>query len=447
MTFRTITLAAALAAAGAAAIAADYELTLGSAVGPQDRTTILYNELAEKVAERTGGRLKLDVIPIETIGFKNVDSLRVVKQGAVDIVGLTPYYVTRDEPMMGVFAPHGMLVDAEENLKIVDVQYEVAEEGELGPSDVGDVVNYVAAMHHGLARLHELPLSLRLIREIHHRLLDDVRGQERQPGEFRKSQNWIGPAGCTLKTASFVPPPPHAMMDALSDLENFLHDESMPALVHAAVAHAQFETIHPFLDGNGRVGRLLITFLLCHRKVLSKPLLYLSHYLKRHRQEYYDRLQAVRMDGRWEEWLLFFLRGVAEVATEANETARKILALREDHRTKLGSEGKAALNLLRALDLLFEHPVATVRAMERWLGVTFATANKVVTRLVELGILEETTGYQRNRRFKYAPYLVLFEESEAASSVSGGALLTTETLEKLIAAAAIIGDSSSPKNG
>lgn len=307
------------------------------------------------------------------------------------------------------------------------LQYEVAEEGELGPSDVGDVVNYVAAMHHGLARLHELPLSLRLIREIHHRLLDDVRGQERQPGEFRKSQNWIGPAGCTLKTASFVPPPPHAMMDALSDLENFLHDESMPALVHAAVAHAQFETIHPFLDGNGRVGRLLITFLLCHRKVLSKPLLYLSHYLKRHRQEYYDRLQAVRMDGRWEEWLLFFLRGVAEVATEANETARKILALREDHRTKLGSEGKAALNLLRALDLLFEHPVATVRAMERWLGVTFATANKVVTRLVELGILEETTGYQRNRRFKYAPYLVLFEESEAASSVSGGELLTTET--------------------
>lgn len=298
------------------------------------------------------------------------------------------------------------------------LQYEVAEEGEPGPGDVAEVVNYVAALRHGLARLDELPLSLRLIREIHDRLLDDVRGQERQPGEFRKSQNWIGPGGCTLKTATFVPPPPHEMREALSDLEEFLHDESLPALVHAALAHAQFETIHPFLDGNGRVGRLLITFLLCHRKVLSRPLLYLSHYLKRHRQEYYDRLQAVRMDGRWEEWLTFFLRGVAEVATEANETARKILALREEHREKLGAEGKAALNLLRALDVLFEHPVITVRAMERWLDVTFATANKVVTRLQELEIVEETTGYQRNRRFKYAPYLVLFEESEATS---GGA--------------------------
>jgi Fic family protein len=208
--------------------------------------------------------------------------------------------------------------------------------------DVEEVVNYVAAMNHGLERLKEFPLSLRLIREIHERLMRGVRGQERQPGEFRTSQNWIGPGGSTLATATFVPPPPHVMQDALSRLERFLHDPDLPRLVHAALAHAQFETIHPFLHGNGRVGRLLITFLLCHGGVLSRPLLYLSHYLKQHRQEYYDRLQAVRLEGRWEEWLLFFLKGVAEVAIEAQATAGKILALRERHRNQLAAEGRAS---------------------------------------------------------------------------------------------------------
>lgn len=306
------------------------------------------------------------------------------------------------------------------------LQYETEEDDDETTGDVAEVVNYIGAMQYGLSRLETLPLSLRLTREIHERLLRDVRGQDRNRGEFRRTQNWIGPAGCTLKDAAFVPPPPQEMRDALADLELFLHDESLPSLVHAAIAHAQFETIHPFLDGNGRVGRLLITFLLCHRSVLSQPLLYLSHYFKRHRQEYYDRLQAVRMDGRWEEWLAFFLRGVKEVATEANETARKILALREAHRTILGSEGKASGNLLRALDVLFEHPVVTVRSMEKWLTVTFATANKIVSRLEELGLLTEITGYQRNRRFKYAPYLELFEASEAASTVPEGETLTTE---------------------
>jgi Fic family protein len=305
------------------------------------------------------------------------------------------------------------------------LEYETGEDDET-TGDVAEVVNYIGAMQYGLSRLETLPLSLRLTREIHERLLRDVRGQDRNRGEFRRTQNWIGPAGCTLKDAAFVPPPPQKMRDALADLELFLHDESLPSLVHAAIAHAQFETIHPFLDGNGRVGRLLITFLLCHRRVLSQPLLYLSHYFKSHRQEYYDRLQAVRMDGRWEEWLGFFLQGVKEVATEANETARKILALREAHRTVLGAEGKASGNLLRALDVLFEHPVVTVRSMEKWLGVTFATANKIVNRLEELGLLTEITGYQRNRRFKYAPYLDLFEASEAASTWPEGETLTTE---------------------
>ena len=288
------------------------------------------------------------------------------------------------------------------------LQFEVAEEGEPHLADVAEVVNYVRAMHHGLGRLSELPLSLRLIREIHGELMQGVRGQERSPGDFRRSQNWIGPGGSTLASAAFVPPPPDDMREALANLESFLHDETLPPLVHAAIAHAQFETIHPFLDGNGRVGRLLITFLLCHRGVLNKPLLYLSHYLKQHRAEYYDRLQAIRLDGRWEEWVGFFLRGIAHVAREATDTARKIVKLRESHRERLAAEGKASGNLLRALDFLFEQPIVTVRFLQAQLGVTFATANKVVGRLAELDVVKERTGHARNRRFAYDPYLRMF---------------------------------------
>ncbi|MFO0686925.1 MAG: Fic family protein [Sandaracinus sp.] len=289
------------------------------------------------------------------------------------------------------------------------LQYEAgAEDGALA-TDVGEVFNYVRAMNHGLKRLPELPLSLRLIREIHAELMKDTRGHERQPGEFRTTQNWIGAGGSTLATASFVPPAPHRLGEALGNLEKFLHDEQLPPLVHAAVAHAQFETIHPFLDGNGRVGRLLITFLLCHRGVLGKPLLYLSHYLKRNRAEYYDRLQAIRLEGRWEEWIAFFLRGVAEVARAAIETARRIIALRDEKGRLLQAEGKASGNLLRALDVLFEQPIVTVRLVEQRLDVTFATANSVVARLVEVGVLRERTGYARNRRFVFEPYLSLFD--------------------------------------
>lgn len=299
---------------------------------------------------------------------------------------------------------------------LTDVLAFEAEEDGTSEGDVEEVVNYVAAMNHGLRRLHEFPLSLRLIREIHECLMRGVRGQERQPGEFRKDQNWIGGPGSTLATATFVPPPPAVMQEALTSLEKFLHDSGLPRLVHAALAHAQFETIHPFLDGNGRVGRLLITFLLCHGGVLSRPLLYLSHYLKRHRQEYYDRLQAVRVGGRWEDWLLFFLKGVAEVAVEAQSTAGKILALRERHRNQLASEGRASGNLLRALDRLFEHPVITVRTLERELEVNYATANSVLMRMQELGVIEESTGYRRHRRFMYTPYVALFESTAGAAS-------------------------------
>lgn len=211
---------------------------------------------------------------------------------------------------------------------------------------MAEVVNYVRAMNHGLARLVELPVSVRLIREIHAMLMRGVRGGRLTPGELRTSQNWIGPGGCTLREATFVPPPPREVPQALSDLEHFLHVENPPpALVQVGLAHAQFETIHPFLDGNGRVGRLLITFLLTERKLLARPVLYLSHFFKRHRAEYYEHLQAVRDTGDWESWLAFFLRGVAEVSGEATQTAAAILRMREEFRVTITERlGRAAAN-------------------------------------------------------------------------------------------------------
>jgi Fic family protein len=281
------------------------------------------------------------------------------------------------------------------------------------PADVAEVLNYVKAMNYGLSRLAELPVSVRLIREIHEVLMKDVRGGKLTPGELRTSQNWIGPAGCTLAEAAFVPPPPAEVPAALSDLEKFLHsDDSSPVLVKVGLAHAQFETIHPFLDGNGRVGRLLITFLLTEEKRLALPVLYLSHYLKRHRTEYYERLQGVRDAGDWETWLVFFLRGVAEVSGEATRTAAAILQMREDYRARIAQQlGRAAGNGHRIMEKLFDHPVVTVGRVRQWLGITPAGANQLVNRLVAAGVLREITGFARNRRFRFEPYLKLFEES------------------------------------
>ncbi len=290
------------------------------------------------------------------------------------------------------------------------LQFEVETAGEAVPKDVGEVVNYVRAMRFGLERLSELPLSLRLIRETHADLLHDARGSNRDPGEFRRTQNWIGPAGCNLMTATFVPPPVPEMQEALGQLESFLHFEGpMPVLIHCGLAHAQFETIHPFLDGNGRVGRLLITFLLCQRKVLQRPLLYLSLYLKRHRSQYYDRLMAIRVDGDWEGWLKFFLRGVAEVSQSATDTARKILELRESGRDILKRFRKSAL-VQRLFDYLFEQPIFNIRMAEKQLECSFAKANQLVVQFEELGLLKEMTGWQRNRKYKFWPYLDLFED-------------------------------------
>lgn len=308
------------------------------------------------------------------------------------------------------------------------LKFEVDEKANDVPKDVGDVVNYVGAMNYGIRRLQELPLSLRLIREIHSKLMTEARGQNRTPGEFRKTQNWIGPAGADLASATFVPPPVPEMKDALDKFEKFLHEDSLPVLIHTGLAHAQFETIHPFLDGNGRVGRLLITFLLCQRKVLHRPLLYLSHYLKLHRAEYYDRLMAIRNEGNWEGWLKFFLRGVEEVSEEAIDTSRRIFTLREEHRELItSSRGISAGSGMQLLDYLYEQPIVNVRIVEKRLKSSFVTANKLVEQFVKLEILRETTGGQRNRRYSYVPYLALFESSATAQPRQNAPLEVTKS--------------------
>jgi len=285
--------------------------------------------------------------------------------------------------------------------------------------DVDEIVNYVAAMNHGLQRLSELPLSLRLIREIHGELLRGVRGANKQPGEFRRDQNFVAPVGVReIQDATFVPPAVSDMHRALDSFERFLHESEMPALLQAGVAHAQFETIHPFMDGNGRVGRLLITFLLVHRGVLHRPLLYLSLYLKRHRLDYYDALTAVRHEGDWESWLLFFVRGVAETAEEASLTARAIVALREEQRLRI-LDDRAPTNALRLLDLLYARPMVDVTLVSDELDISFATANKLVEQLERLGFVAEITGRKRSRIFRFDPYLRLFEGDEGERSPAG----------------------------
>jgi Fic family protein len=278
------------------------------------------------------------------------------------------------------------------------------------PRDVGEVLNYVDAMNHGLARLRELPISVRLLKEIHAHLLKNVRGAEKQPGELRRSQNWIGPSGATLLDATFVPPPAHEMTNALGEFETFLYSEDpIPALIRIGLAHAQFETIHPFLDGNGRMGRLLITFLLCERGTLLKPVLYLSHYFKRHRATYYELLQSVRDEGDWESWLKFFLRGMAEVSKEATDNARAIVDLRETHRDLIVNEfGRAAGNGLMVLERLYSRPYVSVNQIADATGVTYPAASSLMNKFVEHGLLVELTGQVRNRRFGYTSYISIF---------------------------------------
>lgn len=281
------------------------------------------------------------------------------------------------------------------------------------PQDASEVVNYISAINYGLERLQELPISLRLIREIHRELMQGVRGEERDPGEFRRTQNWIGAGGCSLSDATYIPPPAHEMLQALNNLEKFLHDsEPIPTLIKIGLAHAQFETIHPFLDGNGRAGRLLITFLLCEQNILKRPLLYISYYFKKYRTEYYDRLQLVRDRGDWEGWLKFFLRGVYEVAQEASATARNIVKMKESHRqTLLDKMGRKSGNAIALIESLYFKPIFNIEHVESTTQLSYSNANTLVKELCELGLLREITGQRRNRAFSYAPYLDVFKDT------------------------------------
>lgn len=272
--------------------------------------------------------------------------------------------------------------------------------------DVREVSNYVAALDHGLHLLREgLPLSLRLIREMHGVLLAKGRGSRLTPGEFRRSQNWIG--GTRPGNAAFVPPLAEEVLDCMSRLELFLHDqpEPTPVLLKAALAHVQFETIHPFLDGNGRLGRLLITLLLCDQQVLREPMLYLSLYFKTHRQYYYELLNNVRLNGDWEAWLDFFAEAVIITATQAVETAQQLLALSDQDRDKIGGLGRVAPSVLQIHRVLMEHPIATSGWLVEKTGLTPATVNKALAHMEQLGIVRELTAQKRNRLFSYTDYV------------------------------------------
>lgn len=278
-------------------------------------------------------------------------------------------------------------------------------------NDVQEVSNYVAALNHGLKRLREgFPLSLRLIREIHEVLLSKGRGSDKRPGEFRKSQNWIG--GTRPGTAAFVPPPPELVPECMSALELFLHNEraDLPLLVKTGLVHVQFETIHPFLDGNGRLGRLLITFLLCAGGVLREPILYLSLYFKQHRPAYYELLDRVRTTGEWETWLEFFLTGVRDTAEQAASAARRILAVFEDHQRKIQALGRPAASVLRVFQYMQRNPIISIPASARDIGISAPTVAKSLEHMRKLGMLREITGRQRHRLFVYDAYLAILNE-------------------------------------
>lgn len=279
--------------------------------------------------------------------------------------------------------------------------------------DVQEVSNYVAAMNFGLKRLREgFPLSLRLIREIHDVLLRKGRGSSKQPGEFRRTQNWIG--GTRPGNALFVPPPPNELAGCLDNFEKFLHDDKIPTLIRAALAHVQFESIHPFLDGNGRLGRLLIAFMLCAEGALKDPMLYLSLYFKMRRKQYYDLLQAVRDRGDWEAWTEFFLAGVAETANEAVETARQLAALFEDDRMRIRALGRPAASMLRVHDLLQRQPIIGILPASKQLKVTHPTVMKALANLQKLKIVHEVTGRRRGRLFAYSRYMAILNRGTEA---------------------------------
>ncbi len=277
--------------------------------------------------------------------------------------------------------------------------------------DVEEVIHYIKALNHGLNRLREFPMSIRLIKETHEILLSNTRGKERTPGEFKRSQNWIGPPGSNLNSASFVPPPPQESLEEMGKLELYMHQENhLPILITCALIHYQFKTIHPFLDGNGRLGRLLITFYLCWKEVLQKPLLYLSYYFKLNRQEYYDRLNLVREKGDYEQWIIFFLKGVIWTSQSALDTIKKVLAIAEDHKKLLFQAKLSSPHAIALLDHLFVKPHLSVQETADYLEISYQTAHGLIAQFEKLGILKEITGKKRDRRYSYWEYLDCLSE-------------------------------------
>lgn len=272
--------------------------------------------------------------------------------------------------------------------------------------NVADVVNYIKATEFAINRLQALPLCNRLIKEIHAVLMEGVRGQEKSPGEFRYSQNWIGGQGSTLKNARYIPPSPDDMLDAMSDLEKYINaDDDLDALIRAALIHYQFETIHPFLDGNGRVGRLLITLFLMEKRVLSTPALYISYFLKKNRVEYYDRMTEVRTKGNYEQWVKFFLQAIMESAEDATATIDELIALHDANVSVISKLGRAAKNVMLVFNYLESNPIIEIRKTSEALGITFNTTSSAVNRLVDADILVQTSNNSRNRTFAYEAYL------------------------------------------
>jgi len=278
-------------------------------------------------------------------------------------------------------------------------------------NDVEEVVNYVKALNYGIDRLDTLPMSLRLITEIHEILMSGVRGGDKITGEFKKSQNWIGPSGSTLKDATYIPPPPHESLTAMGDLELYMHkSDGLPILINCALVHYQFETIHPFLDGNGRLGRLIITFYLYWKGVLDKPLLYLSYFFKKNRREYHDRLNLVRKEGDFEQWIGFFLKGVIETAESASETVKAVLELQSIHRELLWQKKISSPIAAGVLDKLFYNPLVTIKEISSWFDISYQAASTLISQLEGIGILKEITGLKRNKRYLYSKYMNIISE-------------------------------------
>jgi Fic family protein len=293
-------------------------------------------------------------------------------------------------------------------------------EANLEPSEdineIKEVINYIQAMNYGINRLQDIPMSNRLIKEIHEILIKGTRGNHKTPGEFRKTQNWLGPPGANLSEATFIPPPPDVLMDLLFKLEEFIHQkDEIPPLIKISLIHAQFETIHPFLDGNGRVGRLLITFYLYWKKILSRPLLYLSFYLKKNRIEYYDSLMKIRLEGNWEGWLKFFLKGVKEVSEEAANSAKEIIILKDTLLKTLFDHKISSIYAVGFLNLLFSKPIITSENLIKELKVNKETANQIIKKFEKLKILKEISGKKRYKKYIFSEYINIIKRGTELS--------------------------------